>query len=387
MHNDTIDLAESIKVVRQNISTFILCIVLAVGSALILAKILPKQYKSKAILSIQSSYFQNPLVSDLVSQVTDPQELQSQRISLLRMALSTDYIDKLALKYSIYTDKAYQDARIQAIEREAFNKSIQYYSLSPTTFEITAKAKEPEDAKELTSDILEQMQQVLINERYETLAKTRQAVETHVRNLGNNIQKIASPVAESTIQAELSKVEAALAGLLIRFTDSHPEVQKLRMKQRSLKAAQPAKSLNSQTKPDDEILASGGTLAKQPAQEVYNDLLKKLNYLAIVLDMEEDKQNVSYLAVIEKPELPVSPIFPNTRLFLILGLISGTVLGLFFCVISELGRRNQLSPIQAANLLDAPLLGELPTLPASSIRHLVEYKPQPKLLAHQPDLT
>lgn len=203
------------------------------------------------------------------------------------------------------------------------------------------------------------MQQTLIDERYQALARTRNAIELHVRNLGDNIQKITSPVAEMAVQSELEKVEASLAGLLVKFTDSHPEVRKLRQKQTVLQAQQP-KAIRPEQKPDDPILASAGSLAKAPAQEVYNDLLKKLNYLGIVLDMEKDKSNVSYLGLVEKPTLPISALFPNKKLFLALGLLAGIVLGTLLTLIVELGRREQISMIEASQMLEAPFFGELP---------------------------
>lgn len=365
MNNETFDIADGLLILRRNLLIFIASITICATVALLVAFKLPKQFKSKAVLNIQSSYFQNPLIHDLISEVNDPQELQSQRLSLLRLSLNNRFIDSLANKYNLYTDKARESEQALSLERDLFSQKIQYYSLSPTTFEITVIAETPNQAQKMTTAVLDRMKETLIDERVDNLYRTKKAIESHVKSLGENIQKIATPSGEIAVQSELQKVEATLAGLLIKFTESHPEVQKLRARQRTLAAQQPKAPKIDQSSPSDEIIAAGGILAKQPSQEVYSDLLKKLSYLAIVLDMEKDRDNLSYLGVIEQPTYPAQPAFPNKKLFLALGLVVGALLGAILSVIAELGRRTVLSPTQAADLLDAPLLGELPLLPPS----------------------
>lgn len=359
--NETFDIAVGIRIFRRNLVIFAGAVLISTAVAMAIAFSLPQQFKSRAVLNIQSSYFQNPMIRDLISEVSDPQELQAQRMSLLRLALSNDFIDALANKYNKYTPKARESEQGLAVERDTFSQRIEYYSLSPTTFEIKVRAEQPALAQKMATQVIERMKATLIEERGENLYRTKKAIESHVKNLGENIQRIATPSGEIAIQSELDKVESTLAGLLMKFTESHPEVKKIRARQRTLAAAQRPKTTQMQP-PSDEIIASGGTLAKQPSQEVYNDLLKKLSYLAIVLDMEKDKDNLSYMGVIEQPTYPSKAAFPNKRLFLALGLVVGVLLGAFLSIIAELGRRSILSPSQAAGLLDAPMLGELPLL-------------------------
>jgi uncharacterized protein involved in exopolysaccharide biosynthesis len=361
-NNETFDLADGIQVIRRNFFLFSASLVICATAAVLLAIKLPKQFKSKAVMSIQSSYFRNPMVNDLITEVNDPQELQAQRMSLLRLALSNHFIDSLASKYDLYSEKAALSEEALTVEREQFLSKIRYYSLSPTTFEIATIAERPEEAQKITAAVLERMKSTLIDERFENLDRTKKAIESHVKNLGDNIQKIATPTGEIAVQSELDHLESTLAGLLMKFTESHPEVQKLRSRQKSLSAHRPKSATKEVASPSDDVIARGGILAKQPSQEVYNDLLKKLSYLAIVLDMEKDRDNLSYLGVIEQPTLPVQALFPNKRLFLAIGLVIGVLLGAFLSIIAELGRRSVISPNQAANLLDAPLLGELPLL-------------------------
>ena len=359
--SETFDITDGLRVLRRNIFLFSFSTIVCAGIALGIAFSLPKQFKSRAVLNIQTSYFQNPMVNDLITQVSDPQELQSQRMSLLRLALNNEFLDSLATKHNIYTEEVKKSDKAQTLERDQLTKRIQYYSLSPTTFEITVMANDPTIAQQMTSEVLERMKSTLINERFENLSKTKNAIENHVKSLGENSKRIATPVGEVAVQTELQQIEASLSGLLVKFTESHPEVVKLRSKQRALSSQRPGRG----KQPSDELIASGGALARQPSQEVYSDLLKKLSYLAIVLDMEKDRDNISYLGVIEQPTLPVQATFPNKKLMLALGLVVGILVGTFLCIIAELGRRSTLSPNQAADIMDAPLLGELPVLTLS----------------------
>src|SRR5438046_464031 len=59
---------------------------------------LPKKYKAHFVLTIYSQYFQNPLIRDFVPETVnpfDPSEVKSQRESLIRQALTTEFLDSV----------------------------------------------------------------------------------------------------------------------------------------------------------------------------------------------------------------------------------------------------------------------------------------------------
>src|SRR5690242_2218770 len=66
------------------------------------ATILPQRFKSRFVLAIHSSYFQNPLTRDLTPDIYDAAEMRSQRESLIRQSMTPDFIDYLGRKYGIY---------------------------------------------------------------------------------------------------------------------------------------------------------------------------------------------------------------------------------------------------------------------------------------------
>src|SRR5438105_712537 len=118
MRDDLIDLSEIVALIRRNILGVAAIAGICAFVTLMALFVLPKKYKSKAVLNIQASYFKTPLVSDLITEVNDASESNAQRLSLLRLALNDSFLDELAEKYKVY--KRPHDARLQAIESEMF---------------------------------------------------------------------------------------------------------------------------------------------------------------------------------------------------------------------------------------------------------------------------
>jgi uncharacterized protein involved in exopolysaccharide biosynthesis len=358
MRDESVDLHELLAIMRRHWATIIFLPLSFGALAVLLAFQLPKRFKSSAVLSIQGSYFQNPLINDLIAQVQDPAELQSQRISLLRMSLTPIFLDKLGERYGIFTTSSADSKRL--LERELFQKTIEYYSMGPTTFQISAAADTPEKAQQISTEVLGQMQRTLIAERRENLLRTRDAVREHVRNLGDSLRQVDNPGSIERLSEELEKTEVTLAGLLTKFSESHPDVIKLRSEEAAIRSRiQGISRKQGRARATDGI---GGQFARQPTQEVFNELLKKLNYLTVVLEMEGANENVSYLGIVESPSLPIRPFFPDKRLFGAIGLGLGALAALLTIFFREVRRNSYVTPFEAAQLLETPLLGELPYL-------------------------
>ena len=99
----TISFSQVISLIKRNLVLMVLCVLLASSLGLLLTEYIPKKYKSKAVLSIQSSYFQHPLVSDVVSDIQDPSEMSSQRLSLLSHQFTTFDAVLLLVSFDVVT--------------------------------------------------------------------------------------------------------------------------------------------------------------------------------------------------------------------------------------------------------------------------------------------
>lgn len=369
MNDRPITLEDLIGLFRRNIFGIAISLLVCLELAALAGIYLPKKYKAKAVLNIQSSYFRSPLVAGLITEVTDPGELNSQRRSLLRLALNDQFLDDMGERYNVYQYPRENEQRIA--ERERLLNRIEYFSVTPTSFQISISGAKPRSVFEMTKEVLDQMTFTLIEERFRTLVKARDAIQSQVQFLSQALTDLNSPIQPQALQGELDRINEQIRQLRSKFTESHPAVFKLRQQAQSLQSSiknAPPPSLDPEK--DDMSKTFAMASSKQPVQEIYNDLLKKLSHLNIVLEMERDRESVSYLNIIERPTLPVRPFFPEMRHCLLIGLMAGIAIALLQTVFFELRRSVYLSSDEAADSLDLPLIGQLPPLGSEGLRML-----------------
>jgi len=75
----------------------------------------------------------------------------------------------------------------------------------------------------------------------------------------------------------------------------------------------------------------------QTAQTNYDDLLKRMNQSKMASDLEKQQQGEQF-RVMDAPNLPDAPTFPNRAVFFLGGLLFGAVIGLL--IIAALEYRN-----------------------------------------------
>ena len=364
MSTEMVNSQDLVRLVKRNALFFIFLVVLGavIGGAVSFR--IPKKFKSKAVLNIQASYFRNPLVSTFIPEVNDPAEQSSQRSSLLRQALSDSFLDALGDRYKVFQYPA--DHRLRVMERELFLNRIEYYSVSPTTFHISVIANDATVSYQMTKEVLEQMMDTLIKERLRNLIITRDAIHAHVQSLSLALQGVASPTA--SLKNELQRIESDIRTLTGQFSDKHPDVHRLKQ---LAEAVQRVLESYAQNKVGDLNADRGSNPAQEfaspnstaPLRDVYEDLLKKLNYLSVVLEMERDRSNLPYLGVIQQPSIPTRAFFPEKQMFVAFGALGGAALAAILILYIELRRGAFLSPSFALQSVEIPFLGDLPPLP------------------------
>jgi hypothetical protein len=344
---------------KRMILTTFACGVVAIGVGLLL----PEQYKSYAILDIQGTYFRHPLVSNLVSEVNDPRELNSMRASLLQYALNDRFLHDFGERFNLYRYPPESPRRLE--EREALRDRIEYFSVSPTSFSIATIADNATLAFEMTNRVLSQITHTLIERRYLLLQSARDAIQRQAGVLNRTLLELdGSSMARrqrQVLEEELIKMDTNLKELRSIYTENHPQIQQLESRNRTLQSQFQELGLSMQTDKElKDVFSSHTSLGS--SQEIYDNLLKMLSDLNIVLEMERDRGNVSYLGVIQDPNVPLAPISPKKPLLLLLGLGAGAFLSLVQVGYLELQRVRFVSPEQAARALGVSQLGELPVL-------------------------
>ena len=377
MKEDIITLNDLLAIFKRYILSTILLIILGASIGVGISFYIPKKFKTKAILNIQSSYFKNPLVSDLIPENTDPGELNTQRASLLRLSLSDEFLDSLGEKYNLF--KSVPDSLMRTVERESLLKKIEYFSLSSTTFQISIAGNTPKEVYNMLKDVLDQMTYTLIEERYKLIVRARDAIQNQVEFMSRVNKESTSFTSSNTdkLKSELQKIDSNISELKTKYTESHPELFKLKQQAETVRRRIKESALKSVKAPsmgdtDDMAKAFLTRNSQAPISDIYNDLLKKLNYLGIVLEMEKDREKVTYLGIIEKPNIPLIPYFPDKKLFGIFGVVGGLVLSIILSLFRELKKVSNITPEKAAEMLGVKFFGNMPELGTKENQLLLE---------------
>jgi polysaccharide chain length determinant protein (PEP-CTERM system associated) len=237
------------------------------------------------------------------------------------------------------------------------------------------------------------------------------------RNLHPSHAVDGSPSDLASIDAELSKLRSQLADLSARYTDSYPDVRKLKAqiarteKTRqdllaALKSDSPSSSqsdkldataqpallqLQSQLKANQLEITNRerainslearigdyqGRLNEAPSTEQqlaaltrgydqskanFDDLLKKKNESAMATSMEQMQQGERF-TMLDPPSLPEKPDFPNRLKFCALGLVAGLGLGIIAVIVFEFLDDRLHSEKDIKALLPIAVIAEVPEI-------------------------
>ena len=241
---------------------------------------------------------------------------------------------------------------------------------------------------------------------YQTLIEQYRTVHTATKTADGAQTELGA------VDQELNRLRAQLADLNSRYTDSYPDVQKVKQQiaateQRrqdllsrgeSSKGGQDSGAQNptllqlqsqlqaNQTEVGSRERAIASLQARineyqerlnaQPATEQqlaeltrgyeqskanYDDLLKKKNQSAMATSMEQMQQGERF-TMLDPPSLPFKPDFPNRLKFCVLGLAFGFGLGLALMVGLEFFEDRLHGEKEIKAMLPAPVLAEIPEI-------------------------
>lgn len=219
------------------------------------------------------------------------------------------------------------------------------------------------------------------------------------------------PTEVTEIDGELTKLKAQLTDLRSHYTDSYPDVQKLKVqiaeteKQRDLLLARPKTGAKGETEVESTPLLQlqsqlqanqleissreraiaglqgrineyQGRLNAEPGTEQeladltrgyeqskanYDDLLKKKTQSVMATSMEELQQGERF-TMLDPPSLPSKPNFPNRLKFCGFGIAAGMGLGLFVVVLLELFDDRMHGEKEIKDLLAVSIMAEIPEI-------------------------
>ncbi|MES2802062.1 MAG: hypothetical protein V4654_06185 [Bdellovibrionota bacterium] len=302
---------------------------LFVGVALTAALVIKPRYKVASVISISPSYFQNSLMREFLSEVYDPAELRSQRISIMSAALDKKFLDEIAISNGVDLT---QETSTEAAERRMLMLStIEIIPTQASDFQISVISHDREKAMALNQKVIDNIIVVLRDKRMGMLTNLRSAVAAQIETMSPNIEV---PATHDAQLVRVASLEAQIADLKEKFSNKHPQVvalqkQLILYKKISSKSAGTDDSLRNYNIKDE-------TTKTGQYNTVYDDLIRKLRYLNIVIAAESTPQP-SYFSVVRSPEYPLGAIWPKKTLFLIWSLLLGILTSLIYVAIVEIG--------------------------------------------------
>lgn len=323
-------------------------------------------YQAKVILSIPSTYFKNPVVSDVIPEVSDTSELETMKRSIYKRALSDDFIDALGEKFGFF-EYALDDAR-HVQERKKLQASIRYLPLTTSTFQVSATADNASAVQGVLLDVADKIRFVLIEERYALFTQARNALESELLSLSAR-SSAQQQAALADLEKEFAELNVTIQELREKYTESHPDLYKMKKRAEELRAEIHGDAAAHVTPTADDPAAR-----KENANvsAIYTELARKLSYLNVALSIEKGKKSISFLNIVEEPEIPSSPIYPRALSFLQYGFGIGLLAVLAQTIFLEARRSLFYEPEQIAELLNVPFYGRLPSLPKQEWQFLVE---------------
>jgi uncharacterized protein involved in exopolysaccharide biosynthesis len=298
-------------------------------------RLIPKRYKSRVLLSIQPAYFQNPL--SIGSDVRDGIDLKMFREMMIRQSLSNDFLDRLSRKYGLHGQSSKrtlvntQDpVHITAEEMDDLRRRFEIFFINSMTLQVSFVASKAELAYEVVREATERMVYFLQETRKKNILSTKKAIQEILDTMNPTLNHLSKdPVAPDSVahfKTELAHVEEQIGLFKTVYTPTHPQVKHLEAKAISLKQWLSATD-PSQDKKSPETHAS-------VVSNIYEDLLKKWNYLTITLAVESEKDSAE-VNVIETPAIFSQPIWPNPQFVMLWALAAGLITFICWVIFHE----------------------------------------------------
>lgn len=305
--------------------------------------VLPRTYQSETTIHIAVSYFQNPLIGELISQTHDPGELRSERERVIMASLGIEFAQKMGEKYKLFSTQATDPGR--PAEVEGFLKRLDISPVTATQFKIKFKAKSPEVADGVIRGAMEAIREYMYVNRVQMLEQFFGVLESEITQSPTGDSGRSRPQSEA-VKAQMSNrlqdLERKLGDLRRTYNDQHPSVQGLQAEIAEVKSAVNGGSL-APSLTRRKLFQSGTSALGQLT--IKDDLSKQKHLVNISLEMEKrDPSMSSYISIVKEPVFPKSPFFPKLKLFLLFALVAGVMFSTIAAAAVEFWLRSEVAP-------------------------------------------
>lgn len=365
MSTDKVFFRDLLKTINSYRKSIILIVVLSVAFCFQLTFWIEKQYTATFEINVYSKYFQNPLISGVIPDVFNLPEMRFAIDSMVKEAISDDYIDMLGRKYNLYSNT--KDVREMAKERQLLRDRFQYFSTGGQSYQISFSHSDPYIAKEISEKTLEKVKSHIVDKRIKTIEVVKEVMIKKLNSF-NASQKFTEAGSEKALASkspevlreELIKIETSISALSKQYSANHPIMLNLKQKQKTI--ATWLKEFDV-SKVDTAVdLPMSVSHNKVITEQLSSKFYAKYHDFNIALEIEK-KSLQNYIGIIKSPQLPTAPIWPKKRLFASLGFVLGLVIAFIFVFIREIVAPSKDEKLAIEALaLNSMVLGVLPKI-------------------------
>lgn len=363
------DLLHTINSYRLRI--LFICI-LCVGFSYQLSEWMKKQYVSTFEINVYSKYFQNPLISGVIPDVFNIPEMRFAIDSMVKEAISDEFIDELGNDYQIY--QGTEDDREQARQRQLLRDRFSYFSTGGQSYQVSFQHHDPHIAKEIAEKTLVLVKDHIVNKRIKTIELVKEVMIKKL-NAFNASQKFVQQGSEKALASkspevlreELVKVNTSIEALSKQYRENHPIIS--RLKQRKNEITRWLEEFDLSKMGENTVdLPMAMTHDKLISEQLSSKFYAKYHDFNIALEIEK-RSLQSYIGIIKKPQLPTTPVWPKKRLFACLGFILGLVISFIYVYISEVMAPSKEEALKIEALkLQTIMLGNMPKVKVKKLK-------------------
>lgn len=373
MNTDKVFFRDLIKTINSYKKSIILIVVLSVAFCFQLTFWIEKQYTAMFEINVYSKYFQNPLISGVIPDVFNLPEMRFAIDSMVKEAISDDFIDQLGRKYNLYSGT--KDEREMAKERQLLRDRFNYFSTGGQSYQISFSHSDPFIAKEIAEKTLTTVKDHIVGKRIKTIELVKEVMIKKLNSF-NASQKFTEKGSEKALASkspevlkeELVKIETSISALSKQYSANHPIMLNLKQKQKTI--TNWLKEFDVSKVDTNVDLPMSVSHNKVITEQLSSKFYAKYHDFNIALEIEK-KSLQNYIGIIKSPQLPTAPIWPKKRLFASLGFILGLVVAFIYVFICEIvvPSKDEKLAIEAEKL-NTMILGVMPKMvPESSLNN------------------
>lgn len=373
------NLTDYLRVIRKRARIIILTFILVVTSVIYYTYKQTPIYSTSCKVKIEQRKSVAEILTELVT--WSPGNTIASQSSLIT---SYQVVEKAAESLNLINPFMKDDERISIIKRLQNNISTEQVSYT-NIIAITAVSSTPEYATNLVNTIAHVYSDIHFENKKKEAANARKFIASQMDSYLLELQKsenvlqefrqanpliverdIKSPTPIQTnervafLGREIVKLELELISLKSKYTDEHPDVITLRKKLE--KARSDLDDAITQFAAEQKDISSKEIQLVQlkrnviVAEDLYL-MFRKKHEEARILEAEKARD----VTIIENASVPSTPISPNIRSNVIVGILSGFLIGLIMAFVTEsldtsVGRIDDIE-----ELLKVPVLGIIPS--------------------------